>query len=177
MFEVWTRRSGASAGIKLVLLHGGPGCSHETFEVFDRCLPEAGIELYFYDHLGSHPSSQPDHEDLSEINRFGQEVEQVRQALGLDASNVVLLGHSRGGILAVEYALQHQQQLKGLLIPHPMDPLVMAAMAEALPKGRHLHGPEGRPMALVDDPAVVMRGLIDFLHPVDRGTLAAPTAR
>ncbi|WP_411876533.1 alpha/beta fold hydrolase [Vulcanococcus limneticus] len=127
--------------------------------------------------MGSHPSSQPDHEDLWEINRFVQEVEQVRQALGLDASTVVLLGHSWGGILAMEYALLHQQQLKGLLIPHPMDPVVMAAMAEALPKARHLHGPEGRPMALVDDPAVVMRGLIDFLHPVDRGTVAAPTAR
>jgi len=77
----------------------------------------------------------------------------------------------------MEYALQRQQQLKGLLIPHPMDPLVMAAMAEALPKGRHLHGPGGSPMAMTDDPAVVMRGLIDCLHPLDRGTLAATAAR
>jgi len=45
MFKVWTRHSGAIAGIKLVLRHGGPGCTHETCEVFERCLPEAGIEL------------------------------------------------------------------------------------------------------------------------------------
>lgn len=44
------------------------------------------------------------------------EVEQVRQALRLDASNFYLLGHSWGGILALEYALKHQENLKGLII-------------------------------------------------------------
>ena len=101
-FEVWTRRSGASPHIKLLLLHGGPGCTHEYFEVFDSFLPQAGIELYFYDQLGSFHSSQPDHADLWEIGRFVDEVEQVRQALALDGSNFFLLGHSWGGILAIE---------------------------------------------------------------------------
>lgn len=86
-FEVWTRRSGASPNIKLLLLHGGPGCTHEYFEVFDSFLPQAGVELYFYDQLGSHHSSQPDHADLWEIERFVDEVEQVRQALALDGNN------------------------------------------------------------------------------------------
>jgi proline iminopeptidase len=44
------------------------------------------------------------------------EVEQVRVALGLDSSNFILLGHSWGGILAMEYALKYQQHLKGLII-------------------------------------------------------------
>jgi len=115
-FDVWTRRSGASPQIKLLLLHGGPGCTHEYFEVFDSFLPQEGVELYFYDQLGSHHSSQPDHADLWEIERFVDEVEQVRQALALDGSNFFLLGHSWGGILAIEYALRHQQYLKGLII-------------------------------------------------------------
>ena len=115
-FDVWTRRSGASPHIKLLLLHGGPGCTHEYFEVFDSFLPQAGIELYFYDQLGSHHSSQPDHADLWEIGRFVDEVEQVRQALALDGSNFFLFGHSWGGILAIEYALRYQQYLKGLII-------------------------------------------------------------
>ena len=113
---MWTRRSGASPHIKLLLLHGGPGCTHEYFEVFDSFLPQAGIELYFYDQLGSFHSSQPDHADLWEIGRFVDEVEQVRQALALDGSNFFLLGHSWGGILAIEYALRYQQYLKGLII-------------------------------------------------------------
>lgn len=288
-FEVWTRRSGDSPRLKLLLLHGGPGCTHEYFEVLDSVLPQAGIELIFYDQLGSHHSSQPDHPDLWEIDRFVDEVEQVRQALALDASNFYLLGHSWGGILAIEYALQHQQHLKGLiisnmmasvpeynryaqerflctlpaevlaelqaieaaedydnprymelLIPYhyehhvlrrpykewpdsvlrafdhlnpkvyipmqgpselgargklahwdrtaalpriqvptltigaahdTMDPREMEAMAGALPRGRHLHCPEGSHLAMIDDQAVYARGLIAFLQQVDGGAM------
>ncbi|WP_254941005.1 proline iminopeptidase-family hydrolase [Cyanobium sp. A1C-AMD] len=288
-FEVWTLRSGASPSIKLLLLHGGPGCTHEYFEVFDSFLPQAGVELYFYDQLGSHHSSQPDHADLWEIERFVDEVEQVRQALALDGNNFFLLGHSWGGILAIEYALRHQQHLKGLiisnmvwsvpeynryaeenflrqlpagvlaelqaieaaedydnprymelLIPHhyehhvlrrpyaqwpdsvlrafehlnpkvyipmqgpselgargklaqwdrradlsriqvptltigaahdTMNPQQMAAMAKALPRGSHLHCPNGSHMAMVDDQVVYIQGLIDFLRRVDAQTI------
>jgi proline iminopeptidase len=48
------------------------------------------------------------------------EVEQVRTALGLHAGNFYLLGHSWGGILAIEYALSHQKHLKGLIISNMM---------------------------------------------------------
>ena len=115
-FKVWTKRSGDNPRIKLLLLHGGPGCTHEYFEAFDSYLPQAGVEYYYYDQLGSYRSSQPDVPELWETARFVDEVEQVRQALGLDAGNFFLLGHSWGGILATEYALQHQQHLKGLVI-------------------------------------------------------------
>ena len=95
---------------------GGPGATHEYFEVFDSWFPGAGIEYYYYDQLGSAYSDQPDEPDLWELPRFVEEVEQVRQALGLDRSNFYLLGHSWGGILAMEYALKYQQHLKGLVI-------------------------------------------------------------
>ena len=49
-----------------------------------------------------------------------EEVEQVRQALGLGKDNFYLLGHSWGGILAMEYALKYQQHLKGLVISNMM---------------------------------------------------------
>jgi proline iminopeptidase len=119
-FKVWTRRFGNNARIKLLLLHGGPGCTHEYFEPCDSYLPAAGIEYYYYDQLGSHYSDQPDDPSLWEIERFVDEVEQVRTALGLDASNFFLLGHSWGGILALEYALRHQQHLRGLVISNMM---------------------------------------------------------
>jgi proline iminopeptidase len=119
-FKVWTRRFGNNPRVKLLLLHGGPGATHEYFEPCDSYLPAAGIEYYYYDQLGSHYSAQPDIEQLWEIPRFVDEVEQVRQALGLDASNFFLLGHSWGGILALEYALRHQQHLKALVISNMM---------------------------------------------------------
>ena len=119
-FTVWTKRCGDNPRVKLLLLHGGPGCTHEYFECFDSYLPQAGIEYYYYDQLGSHRSSQPDVPELYELPRFVDEVEQVRRALSLKADEFFLLGHSWGGILAIEYALAHQRHLKGLIISNMM---------------------------------------------------------
>jgi proline iminopeptidase len=120
LFKVWTRRFGNNPRIKLLLLHGGPGCTHEYFEACDSYLPAAGIEYYYYDQLGSYFSDQPEHPDLWELSRFVDELEQVRVALGLDFDNFFLLGHSWGGILALEYALTYQRHLKGLIISNMM---------------------------------------------------------
>lgn len=119
-FRVWTKRVGNNPRVKVLLLHGGPGGTHEYFEACDSYFPAAGIEYYYYDQLGSAYSDQPDDPDLWEIPRFVDEVEQVRQALGLDRNNFYLLGHSWGGMLAIEYALEHQQHLKGLVISNMM---------------------------------------------------------
>lgn len=119
-FRVWTKRVGNNPTTKLLFLHGGPGSTHEYFEAADSYLPAAGVEYYYYDQLGSFYSDQPDDASLWEIDRFIDEVEQVRVALGLDSSNFFLLGHSWGGILAMEYALAHQQKLKGLVISNMM---------------------------------------------------------
>ena len=119
-FRVWTKRMGDNPDLKVLLLHGGPGATHEYFEVFDDYLPAAAIEYYFYDQLGSGHSDQPDAPELWNLDRFVDEVEQVRRALDLDRSNLVLYGQSWGGILAIEYALRHQQHLKGLVISNMM---------------------------------------------------------
>ncbi len=119
-FRVWTKRIGNHPTMKVLLLHGGPGATHEYFEAFDSYFPAAGIEYYYYDQLGSHYSDQPDEPDLWELPRFVEEVEQVRRALGLDQTNFYLLGHSWGGILAMEYALKYQARLKGLVISNMM---------------------------------------------------------
>jgi len=116
-FKVWTRRVGDNPRIKLLLLHGGPGFGHEYLEAFDDYLPAEGIEYYHYDQLGSFYSDQPEMtDDMLELPRFVDEVEQVRRALGLDRNNFYLFGQSWGGILAIEYALAHQEHLKALVI-------------------------------------------------------------
>src|SRR5690349_9773439 len=78
-FRVWTRRFGNNPDLKVLLLHGGPGATHEYLESCDSYLPAAGVEYYFYDQLGSFFSDQPDEPSLWEIDRFVDEVEQVRQ--------------------------------------------------------------------------------------------------
>ena len=115
-FKVWTKRTGNSPTMKVLLLHGGPGATHEYMEAFDSYFPAASIEYYYYDQLGSAFSDQPDDPDLWDLPRFVEEVDQVRTALKLDQQNFYLLGQSWGGMLAIEYALKYQQHLKGLVI-------------------------------------------------------------
>jgi proline iminopeptidase len=83
-------------------------------------LPAAGVEYYYYDQLGSGRSDNPADSSMWDLNRFIDEVEQVRVALDLGSDNFVLLGHSWGGILAMEYALKHGKELKGLVISNMM---------------------------------------------------------
>jgi proline iminopeptidase len=102
-FKVWTKRIGNNPRIKVLLLHGGPGDTHEYLEVFDSF------------------SDNPDDPSLLlDLSRYVEEVEQVRQALGLNRDNFFLFGHSWGGLLAIEYALKYQKNLKGLIISNMM---------------------------------------------------------
>lgn len=119
-FNVWTKRFGNNPKIKVLLLHGGPGGTHEFFESFESFLPQEGIEFYEYDQLGSYFSDKPKDSSLWTAARFVEEVEQVRKALGLNKDNFYLLGHSWGGILAMEYALKYQDNIKGLIISNMM---------------------------------------------------------
>ena len=119
-FKVWTKRFGNNPRIKLLLLHGGPAGTHEYFEALEAQLAAQGVEFIYYDQLGSAYSDQPTDKALWTIDRFVDEVEQVRVALGLDKDNFYLLGHSWGGILATEYALRHGEHLKGLIISNMM---------------------------------------------------------
>ncbi|MBA2248834.1 MAG: proline iminopeptidase-family hydrolase [Chitinophagaceae bacterium] len=119
-FNVWTKRFGNNPRIKVLLLHGGPATGHEYMECFESFFPKEGIEFYEYDQLGSSYSDQPTDSSLWTIDHFVDEVEQVRIALGLNKDNFYLLGHSWGGILAMEYALKYQQNLKGLIISNMM---------------------------------------------------------
>lgn len=119
-FQVFTRQAGESADLKVLILHGGPGATHEYLLDLEQPLVDAGAEVHHYDQLGSHHSDQPDDPTLWEIDRFVDEVHQVRAALGMDASNSVLYGQSWGGVLGIEYALAHPGALRGLVVSNMM---------------------------------------------------------
>lgn len=112
-YRVWTRKVGSS-DIKVLTLHGGPGFNHLYLNCFEDFLPQAGIEFYLYDQLGSLFSDNPDDPSLWTLTRYTDEVEQVRKGLGLE--NFYLYGHSWGGMLAYEYALKYPQHLRGVVI-------------------------------------------------------------
>jgi len=119
-FKVWTKRFGNNPRIKVLLLHGGPGGTHEVMESFESFFPQENFEFYEYDQLGSYYSDKPTDSSLWTNDRFVEEVEQVRQALGMNKDNFILYGQSWGGILALDYALKYQDNLKALVISNMM---------------------------------------------------------
>jgi len=119
-FKVWTKRFGNNPKIKILLLHGGPAMTHEYMECFETFFQREGFEFYEYDQLGSYYSDQPKDSSLWTIDRFVDEVEQVRKAINADKENFYVLGNSWGGILAMEYALKYQQHMKALLVSNMM---------------------------------------------------------
>jgi proline iminopeptidase len=85
-------------------------------ECFETFFQREGFEFYEYDQLGSYYSDQPNDTTLWKTERFVEEVEQVRKAIGADQSNFYIIGNSWGGILGMEYALKYQKNMKALLV-------------------------------------------------------------
>jgi len=137
-YKVWTKKIG-SGPIKVLMLHGGPGFTHSYLEAMESFLPQAGIEMYYYDQLGCGNSDIPDDPSLWTLPRYVEEVEEVRRGLGLD--NFVLYGHSWGGMLAIDYALKYQQHLRGLVISN-MAAGVQAAIKRGITLKNTLLPPE-----------------------------------
>ena len=119
-FKVWTKRFGNNPRIKILLLHGGPAATSEYMECFESFFPQEGFEFYEYDQLGSYRSDKPTDTNLWQLDRFVEEVEQVRKAIGADATNFYILGNSWGGILGMQYALKYQDNMKGLIVANMM---------------------------------------------------------
>lgn len=119
-FKVWTKKFGDNPRIKILLLHGGPAATHEYMECFRDFFPKEGFEFYEYDQLGSWNSDKPTDSSLWTLDRFVDEVDQVRKAIGGTKDNFFLLGNSWGGMLGMEYALKHQDNLKGLIVCNMM---------------------------------------------------------
>ena len=112
-FSVWTKRIGNNPGLKVLLLHGGPGATHEYLEAFDSFLPAPGIEYYYYDQLGS-GLQRPARGAVAVGRGPASSTRSSRSARpsAWTRDNFFLYGQSWGGILAIEYALAHQQHLQ-----------------------------------------------------------------
>ena len=92
----------------LLLLHGGPGSTHNYFEVLDHLAGETGRALVSYDQLGCGNSFVDGRPDLWVAETWVAELENLRERLGL--SRVHLLGQSWGGMLALTYLLDRDPQ-------------------------------------------------------------------
>ena len=157
-FQVYTKRMGNHPTKRVLLLHGGPGGTHEEFGNFEGFLPNEEIEYIYYDQLDSYYSDKPNDSTLWTTEHFVEEVEQVRKALNLNKDNFYLLGQSWGGILAMEYALKYQDNLKGLVISN-----MMASAPEYTKYAYEVLGPQMPPEVLKEVMSIEAAG--DFSNP------------
>lgn len=100
--KIYWRKFGNGPKTPLLTLHGGPGSSHQYLLPLQALADERPV--IFYDQLGCGRADAPEDDSAYSIQRSVEEVDAVRAALGLD--QVVLLGHSWGALLAVEYLCQ-----------------------------------------------------------------------
>lgn len=92
----------------LLLLHGGPGSTHNYFEAFDQLTAQTGRPVVMYDQLGCGKSDMPDDPSLWTASTWVAELQALRQYLGLQ--QIHLLGQSWGGMLAIIYLCDHRPQ-------------------------------------------------------------------
>jgi proline iminopeptidase len=115
--ELYVKQMGA--GDPIVVVHGGPVLEHGYLLPHLRPLAQSH-ELIFYDQRLSGRSAG--HVDSSTVHlaTFVEDIEALRVSLGLD--RIVLMGHSWGGLLAMEYAIRHGEHLTSLVLLDPMPP-------------------------------------------------------
>lgn len=99
----------------LILLHGGPGSTHNYFEVLDRVAEEDGRMLVMYDQIGCGNSYVDGRPELWTAETWVNELIALRKHLGLDTCH--LLGQSWGGMLLLTYicGYEHSGVKSGIL--------------------------------------------------------------
>ena len=110
--EIWTKTVGGGPRIPLLLLHGGPGGGHDYLEPLEALSSDRPV--IFYDQLGCGKSDMPKNRALWTIERFADEVQEVRDALGLERCH--MLGQSWGGWLGIEYMLRQPAGLQSFVL-------------------------------------------------------------
>jgi proline-specific peptidase len=103
----------APGRLPLLVLHGGPGSSHDVLEGLGA-LAEQGRRVVFYDQLGGGDSDRPEDPSLWVAETFVEQLRSVRGGLGLE--RIHLFGSSWGGMLALEYAFTRPRGVASLVL-------------------------------------------------------------
>lgn len=113
--RVWYQIVGSGNATPLVLLHGGPGAPSHYLKPLEQIAVDRPV--IFYDQLGAGRSDRPTDTSLWRVDRFVEELAQLRAALGLN--EVHIHGHSWGSMLAMEYMLTDPKGVKSIVFASP----------------------------------------------------------
>lgn len=113
--EIWYKVMGEGSATPLLLMHGGPGGTHSYFYELEPLSKERPIILF--DQLGTGRSGYHTDTTLLKVDKFVEQVEQLKQHLQLDKFYV--LGHSWGAALELEYYQKHPEGIEAIIFSSP----------------------------------------------------------
>lgn len=110
-YKLYVEKEGE--GIPMVLLHGGPGCTHHVFHPhFSRAARFA--QVIYYDQRGCGTSSYTMPAAGYSVDQAADDLDALRSTLNID--RWIVLGHSYGGTLAQCYTAKYPERVAGLVL-------------------------------------------------------------
>lgn len=125
--ELWYRVAGAERGIPILFLHGGPGEGSQAIQALGGPELEKRVRMVYLDQRGSGRSERPKDKKFYSLALLESDVDEVRRNLG--AEKIILMGHSAGTIIALDYAASHSQHVAGLILTGAVPDLPAASDA------------------------------------------------
>lgn len=125
--SLWYRVAGVQRGTPVLFLHGGPGEGSQAMQALGGPALEKRVRMVYVDQRGSGQSDRPKDSKFYSLALLKSDIDLVRRQLGVE--KLVLLGHSAGTIIALEYAADHPEHVAGLILTGAVPDLPAASDA------------------------------------------------
>jgi proline iminopeptidase len=112
--QLWYRVAGVAKGVPVLFLHGGPGEGSQAMQALGGPALEKRVRMVYLDQRGSGQSERPKDEKFYSLALLESDVDLIRRELGVE--KVVLLAHSAGTPIALDYAADHPEHVAGLIL-------------------------------------------------------------
>lgn len=112
--QLWYRVAGVAKGVPVLFLHGGPGEGSQAMQALGGPALEKTVRMVYLDQRGSGQSERPKEEKFYSLALLESDVDLIRRELGVE--KVVLLAHSAGTPIALDYAADHPEHVAGLIL-------------------------------------------------------------
>jgi alpha-beta hydrolase superfamily lysophospholipase len=103
----------------LLLVAHGLGEHRGRYRHVAERFTALGLRVAVLDHRGHGKSGGP-RCDTRDVSEFTADLETLRTLTLVDGAPTYLLGHSMGGLIALDYALDHQADLSALILSGPL---------------------------------------------------------